>query len=468
MASAELAFVPTDEEVGRLFAPLVGARGVALAVSGGADSTALTVLFCRWLKRRPDAPPAIVLTVDHGLRPAAAEEALRVADLAARLGLRHRTLVWEGDKPQANLQAEARAARYRLLTGAAIEEGCDTLLVAHHADDQAETFLHNLIRGSGVYGLSGMPAVRRAGPITIRRPLIDMPKARLIAQLRAVGETWSEDPSNADERFERARLRKLQDVLAAEGLSRDRILKTARQMQRAGEALDGAVDRLLGEHLMIDGSGLLVIARAAFRAAPEEIRLRALARMIRHLGDADHTPRLERVEALDRALYEGGDGTVRTLGGTIAVVRRGSITIGLEAGREGLPRLVLAPGEVATWAGAVAVALDPDAPVAVEVGPVGAEGWTRIAASLSQRHDLVPARFLHGLPGAFVDGELVACPAFQYAAPGAEAVADRFHAFLNDTEGLPSTRVSPFADAMAARSEPRGQVAGSEPEPGGE
>jgi tRNA(Ile)-lysidine synthase len=440
---------PTDDELARLFDGLLAARGIALAVSGGADSTALLFLFHRWHAAREAAPPAYVFTVDHGLRAEAAREAAAVGRIAERLGLPHRTLLWDGDKPVANLQAEARAARYRLLSEAAWTHDCDTLLIAHHADDQAETFLHNLVRGSGVYGLAGMPALRRAGPVTLRRPLIDWPKARLRAFLRGIGETWVEDPSNADPRFERARLRALEGALASEGLTRDRILKTVRQMARAAEALDRTVDDLFRSHLDLDQSGVAGLPQAIYAAAPEEIRLRGLARLIRLIGEAEHTPRLERLETLDRALATGGDGTVRTLGGTVAVIRRGRVTIGLEPGREGLPRFTLMPGASAHWAGGVSVALRSDAPDPVEVGPLGTDGWTRLAAELRDSL-VVPARFIHALPAAFVDGRLLACPALRHRLATNTHAPDAFTVFLDGSEGFPSTGLSPFRTASAA------------------
>ncbi|NLH80008.1 MAG: tRNA lysidine(34) synthetase TilS, partial [Phyllobacteriaceae bacterium] len=155
VASAESTPVTPDEAL-TAFSPTLGRSGVALAVSGGADSLSLLHLWADARALAPNLPRAVVLTVDHRLRPEAAAEAAFVAEVAADRGLAHRTLAWVGAKPTANLQAEARAARRLLLVEAAADLGLDTLLLAHHADDQAETFLSRLARGSGVVGLAAM------------------------------------------------------------------------------------------------------------------------------------------------------------------------------------------------------------------------------------------------------------------------------------------------------------------------
>ena len=157
-------------------------------------------------------------TVDHGLRPESAEEAKAVAALCARLGVAHRILQWKGAKPVSRLQERAREARYRLLVDHAKAIGADALLTAHHADDQAETVLFRLLRGSGVAGLRGMELTTTRDGMTIARPLIGLKKRDLIAFARARGAPFVDDPSNADPRFARTRLRALLAQLGEEGL----------------------------------------------------------------------------------------------------------------------------------------------------------------------------------------------------------------------------------------------------------
>src|SRR5690625_1527427 len=180
---------------------------IACAVSGGADSLALLQLAVAWAAARDGE--VIALTVDHGHRPEAADEARYVARAAERLGARHRTLVWRDAPPAGAIQAAARDARLRLLTDACREAGCLHLLLAHHQNDQLETFLLRLSRKSDLDGLAGMPPPRRFGGLRLLRPLRGGQKSRLEATLIAAGLDWIEDPSNRDLRHEPARLRHL-------------------------------------------------------------------------------------------------------------------------------------------------------------------------------------------------------------------------------------------------------------------
>ncbi|MCS6878607.1 MAG: tRNA lysidine(34) synthetase TilS [Geminicoccaceae bacterium] len=178
---------------------------LAVAVSGGPDSTALAVLARDWAAARGGSVRAFV--VDHGLRTGSAEEAARVVGRLASLGIPARLLIWCGPKPETRLQERARAVRLALLETACAEAGILHLLLGHHADDQRETLAMRRIRRSGPDGLAGICAMRETRLVRILRPLLDVPKERLIATLRARGIAWEEDPSNGDPRFERARLR---------------------------------------------------------------------------------------------------------------------------------------------------------------------------------------------------------------------------------------------------------------------
>ena len=223
-----------------------------LAVSGGPDSTALMVLAARWRKALKVKPKLIAVTVDHGLRKEAKREAAAVGRLARKLGIAHRTLRWTGAKPKTGLQEAARVARYRLLAGAARKANASHILTAHTRDDQAETVLIRMSRGSGVTGLAAMTRISAVpgdgeGKIKLIRPLLDIPKARLIATLRAAKITFADDPSNRDPRFTRARLRGLMSELAREGLDSRRLALLARRLRRADLAIEAAVDRAEAE-----------------------------------------------------------------------------------------------------------------------------------------------------------------------------------------------------------------------------
>ncbi|MCJ2114370.1 tRNA lysidine(34) synthetase TilS [Methylobacterium sp. E-025] len=217
---------------------LAGDAPVVLAVSGGPDSTALmhAAAACR-------AGALFVATVDHGLRPESADEARAVARAAAALGLPHATLPWEGVRPSTAIQAEARAARYRLLAAHARTVGARLVLTGHTRDDQAETVLMRLIAGSGPAGLAGMRRERPLEPgLALARPFLDIAKVDLVAWCEAQGVGFARDPSNADDRYGRVRLRRLLPLLAAEGFTTERFARIAERAARDDAALAAAAD----------------------------------------------------------------------------------------------------------------------------------------------------------------------------------------------------------------------------------
>jgi tRNA(Ile)-lysidine synthase len=417
VASAEAAPVSPAEALSA-FRPTLGRRGVGLAVSGGADSLSLLHLWADARALEPSLPDAVVLTVDHRLRAASADEAGFVAEVAAARGLSHRTLSWDGPKPAANLQAAARRARRELLRAAAEDLGLDTLLLAHHADDQAETFLLRLARGSGVVGLAAMAPARREGGLLVLRPFLDWPKARLVASLTARGARWIEDPSNADPRFERARARAAMPALAALGLDRARLVATAAAMARAAAAIATLVDELADRAVVVHPAGFVRVEAAALRAAPEEVRLRLLSRLVAMLADAPYGPRLAALERLDAALRSGEGGGAHTLAGVRVEARRGWLWLAPEAGRCASVRL--AAGERRRIGGRE-VSLAGDAPAAVVLGPLGAAGRRALRAA-GDRLDLgdpaPSAALVEGLTAVVVAGEGLVLAGLAGAAAG--------------------------------------------------
>lgn len=412
-----------DDEILLWFRPLSAHPRVLLAVSGGSDSTALAVLFARWrVLVGPDAPQGIVVTVDHGLRPEAAGEARVVAALAARLGLEHKTLTWRGAKPASGIQAAARAARYRLLAAFGREAGAGAVVTAHTLDDQAETFLLRLARGSGLAGLGAMRADRPLeGGVALLRPLLAAPRARLRATLLAAGESWSDDPSNENAAFARVRLRRLMPLLAGEGLGAARLAETARRLQRAQDAIDGMTATLLeAPAAALRLPELAALDLGPLLAAHEEVRLRALSRLIVAIGGAPYGPRIAALEGACAALLAGEDVARRTLGGVVLSRRRGWLWLWREAGRSGLPALRLAPGESALWDGRVPVSLSAQAESVVEIAALGAgvAGGIGLAPSLPGAGQ-VPAAAMAALMAVRAGGRVVAVPALGWQAEDA-------------------------------------------------
>jgi tRNA(Ile)-lysidine synthase len=280
-------------DIDALFAPFVCAKALLIAISGGPDSTALLLMAAEWAKRRGKTR-IDAATVDHGLRPESADEAKAVAALCARLGVGHRVLQWKGAKPTSRLQERAREARYRLLVDHAKAIGADAVMTAHHADDQAETVLFRLLRGSGVAGLRGMDLMTARDGMTVARPLIGLKKRDLIAFADGRGAAFIDDPSNTDPRFARTRLRSLLVRLGEEGLNAealDRLARRARETEEALAHLTAEVEARVGSEGVID-------ARALF-AAPIAIGQRILARRIAAAGGRDASRiGLEKIETL--------------------------------------------------------------------------------------------------------------------------------------------------------------------------
>lgn len=333
---AEEEHIRRELEGGQIFADLATAKAVVLAVSGGPDSVALMRLAADWAKTG-SAPPFFVATVDHGLRPESAKEAHEVGVWARALGLPHKTLVWAGPKPKTRLQERAREARYALLCDYAKEIGADFLVTAHHADDQAETILFRLLRGSGIAGLAGMPRVARRGALTLVRPLLDYPKDALIALCDERGQTFFRDPSNEDVIFARARLRQLLPRLAQEGLDRDALLRLGRRAARVDLALDSYAEKARATLSATRANGRFSAPVGGLADEPLETFIRVIAMEIEALQPA-RPLRFDRLESLSAALQNAlktRDSWRGTLAGmSFELSRDGSLTIAPEKRRQ--------------------------------------------------------------------------------------------------------------------------------------
>jgi tRNA(Ile)-lysidine synthase len=296
----------------QLFADWKSAPAIVLAVSGGPDSVALMWLMVRWRRAMRQGPHLVAVTVDHGLRPEAAREARDVKRLAKTLDLPHRTLRWTGAKPKTGLPAAARNARYRLLAKAANATGATHILTAHTQDDQAETLLMRMSRGSGIAGLAAMARQSPRDGVMLARPLLQIPKARLLATLNKANISFAEDPTNRDAGFTRPRFRAIMPALAAEGCDARNLTRLASRLARANAALELLVDGAerylaLGER---DPAGFNA---NAFAALSEEIRVRLLLRRIDRVGH-EGPAELGKVEALLAALDRAPAETGRTKG----------------------------------------------------------------------------------------------------------------------------------------------------------
>ena len=396
--------------------PFEPAVSVAVAVSGGPDSMALCLLADRWARRRGGS--VLALTVDHGLRPDSAREAVTVAGWLGAHGIDHRVLTWRhsGGAAAGSVQAAARTARYRLLERACADAGILHLLLAHTRDDQAETVLLRLSKGSGVDGLAAMAALRETGSVRLLRPLLHVGKRRLQATCRRFGQAWIEDPSNLAPRFARGRLRRVAGALGAEGLSPERLADTAKRAGRARAALEAATGEWLGGNAAVFPEGYIRLDRARVLGAPEEIALRALSRCLLAVGGRAHPPRLDRLERLLDVLRAGEDAGGRTLGGCRVIAdRSGGLLICREPAATEMVGVIeedRAVGRSIHWDGRFRITPPPGRlPSDLQVRRLGVSGRTALrSAGLAAKR--MPAVAALSLPGLWDGDALFALPKF--------------------------------------------------------
>jgi tRNA(Ile)-lysidine synthase len=402
----------TASEAQALLAPLTRFSDLALAVSGGPDSVALMYLAARLAQR----PRLSVLTVDHGLRPESRQEAEFVAGLAAQLGLPHTILTWqEPHLAAARIQERARAARYDLMADYCHANDIPALVTAHTLDDQAETFLMRLKRGSGLDGLAAIPEQGEWAGIAVLRPLLDVPKVRLVATLDAAAVDYVADPSNLDRKYERARMRGSHDALAMLGLSPEAIALSARRLRRAREALDSAARDFLAKHSEMSDAGYALVNPQALASASDEIALRALAQLIGAIGGGETPVQLAKLESLLDAL-RAHPGKTHTLGRCRIGPVKGRLGIFREVRGAGLPVALLRPGERTLWDNRFRIELGADESEPIMVRALGESGMR----ALSERADLpagLPRLAGRALPSCWRGEVLLGLPQIGQAEP---------------------------------------------------
>lgn len=291
------------------------AQHLAVAVSGGPDSMALAFCLQRWAKAKSKSIVAFI--VDHALRPESKAEAELTQRRLAMLDIKSEILTWHHNSIVSRLHVTARKARYDLLSQACLKKEILHLFLAHQREDQAETILMRLAKGSGIDGLAGMASSRRVESLWLHRPLLPITKEQLVATCKEVGLEFITDPSNTSEKFARGRLRKVIPLLAEEGLTIDRLYETGERASDAKQALDYYTLRFLHEATSRDYAGALSYDRERLASLPYAIAERALIVGLKNLHPLSYSPEHASLSALLQDLRSVEDSPTRTLHGCL-------------------------------------------------------------------------------------------------------------------------------------------------------
>jgi tRNA(Ile)-lysidine synthase len=279
-----------------------GGVSLGVAVSGGGDSIALLHVAAQFAKCAGITLYAV--TVDHGLRAASAKEAQFVADVCTQIGVHHDVLTWACWDGTGNLQDQARRARYSLITDWAQRVGVSTVLLAHTADDQAETFLMRLARGAGVDGLSGMVPQRKADGITWSRPFLAATRQQLRNYLTVRDLDWIDDPSNEDTRFDRIKARKVLAALQPLGIDVELLSAVTGRLSQARKALEAQTLRAARDLARIE-HGDVIYDLDKLQAQSPEIRRRLLSHAVKWVSSAEYGPRGPALTDLSAKVFAG-------------------------------------------------------------------------------------------------------------------------------------------------------------------
>ncbi|TVR82763.1 MAG: tRNA lysidine(34) synthetase TilS [Rhodospirillales bacterium] len=386
---------------------------VAVAVSGGADSLALTLLAADWIEA--EGGTLIALTVDHRLRADSGAEAVQVGRWLASRGITHRILPWTGAKPASGVQAAARNARYDLLGRYCREHGILHVLLGHHRRDQAETVLLRRAAGSGPIGLAGMAGVVEAPSCRFLRPLLDVPPEQLRAFLRMHGQPWLDDPANRDPRFARTALR--DPTRPGRPVAEAAVLRYAARQKRRREALERAASQLVATAVAVHPAGFAWVDPAALAGSDPCVAATALGSIVACIGGGRHAPAASKLQRLLAAVTAEPLRLSRTLGCCRLATMHGSILVYRESRNVPAPVPVPAEGAI-RWDNRFHIVLSgafrPENPDPPRLGALGIDAARALAAHIGpaapHRPDGIPPAVWPTLPALFDADGLIAVP----------------------------------------------------------
>jgi tRNA(Ile)-lysidine synthase len=387
---------------------------LAVAVSGGADSLALAILADRWARER--GGEICALTVDHRLRPESGDEIRRLGGWLSARAIRHEVLIWTGEKPRTGIQEAARLARYRLLGGWCRDHACLHLLTGHHRDDQIETHVIRRRAHSGPDGLAGMSAIRELADCRLLRPLLSVPRDRLLAFLETERQPFISDPSNHDPAFERSRLRQA-DGAPAGNEGRSRMLGEIRGLGHTRTAHEHERDTLLARYVCLHPAGFALLDPAIMPETPPEMSERLLSAVTVAIGGASYPTRRERIARLRAVLGEAAR-RGHTVGGCRFIRWRERILVTRELAKAA-PPVRLCPGERIIWDRRFEILTARGDDGTFTIGYLGLSETPRFdRCTLQPRRAWLPRLLLPILPVVWDDKGIAAVPHLGYRREG--------------------------------------------------
>ena len=396
-------FPLTDSRICGLFSSYINHDRIALAVSGGRDSMALMYLVYRWKAHLALNIEIEVLTVNHNLRKAAEDECGFVQKIAKNYGFKHKVLIWEHEHVETSIQEKARKARYQLMLDYAREENIDTILTAHTSDDNIETFIMRLAKGSGLNGLKSINEIRHEDGIRIDRPLLSLSRSLTTEILRSTGNEWVDDPTNEDERFERVKIRNNISSLSSFNISSGNLTKTIQRLTRAHESISFFTNLVSQELVELSELGHADVKLDKLRNYPKEIILRVLAKALTDINGG--TVSLSSLEAVFAELIKTE--RCKTLNGCQIIPQKNKYVIVRE--NRGISPAEIKINERISWDGRFDVHLKSCDNTNIVIDQIGNADDLRTMIDGTSFQSM-PKYVLRTLPGGFIKDKLVLLP----------------------------------------------------------
>lgn len=376
---------------------------LAVAVSGGVDSMCLAYLCLQ--RTQLQKVGMIALIVDHGLRSESYHEAIWVKKFLEKKGVRSEILVWQGDKPKVNIHQHARNARYRLLTEYCKANGIAHLLTAHNLEDQAETVLLRIWRGSGIDGISGIARKVKLNDITILRPLLKYSRKRIEITLEQAGWQWVNDPSNTNMKYSRTKVRALLNSLEDRNLWVSRLFLLAENATRTRLFLEKETRKAVDKNVTMHFYGYALIDQEGFCMLEEEVALRTLSYCLKKISGNVYPPRFESLKRIFK-LIKHKHKIATTLWGCELRQKKHDIVIYRELKAIEAMRPV---DENPVWDKRYTIT----SPPGFYIGCLGCEGWKTIKVKFNDREKPVApfVSILYTCPALFNgNGDVIATP----------------------------------------------------------